>query len=69
MSGKRKDPFRTLDDPEPARTDEEIRQALIDATPPDLRPAGGYWRAGARPGWVRRLVVRVVLGWTWEPLV
>ena len=67
---KRKDPFRTLDDPEPTQAPEPVPEPE-----PLPEPAGeiapgpvGCWRSVVRrPGWVRRLVVRVVLGWIWEP--
>ena len=53
-----KDPFRTLDDPEPAPS--------RPAPEPSVR-ALGYWRLPAkRPGRLRRFVVWVLLGWKWK---
>jgi hypothetical protein len=56
----RNDPFRTLDDPEPAG---------IPAGPIEPAITAGTvtsWRMPAeRPGWLRRLIVWLLLGWKW----
>lgn len=79
----RNDPFRTLDDPEPA-------PAAPAAPSPCCVPAGAiaagtvsgafhieapqWLQLGAlrvplrRPGWLRRLIVRLVLGWRYDDL-
>jgi hypothetical protein len=60
----RKDPFRTLDDPDPVQiTAEPIAAGSITGP----RPWLGYWRAPAgRPGWLRRLIVWFLFGWRWS---
>lgn len=66
----RKDPFRTLDDPDPVRI-EGLTAGLGAGTVATgsitvPRPSLGYWRAPAgRPGWLRRLIVWLLLGWRW----
>jgi len=74
----RKDPFQTLDDPEPtpAITAERIASGHIRADQITTVPAGvagiyaagaGYWdKPNGRPAWWRRLLVRLVLGWKWR---
>jgi hypothetical protein len=77
---KRQDPFRTLDDPEPAladRPDCSVRADQISAgtlTAPagslvgiTAPAAPGYWVLPAlRPSWLRRFAVWVLLGWKWH---
>jgi hypothetical protein len=73
---ERKDPFRTLDDPEPAET---IAPAPCEGNTPSLSAAPapvllqeahslGYWQMwpAGRPSRLRRLLVRLVLGWKWR---
>lgn len=78
----RQDPFRTLDDPEPApaapRPDCSVRADQISAatlaatggtfgiTAPEWLQLGALRVPLRRPGWVRRLIVRLVLGWRYE---
>jgi hypothetical protein len=76
-----KDPFRTLDDPEPpavtssALDPQSIKKSQIQA---GSISSGAYYadglRAGiwrmklpaGRPSWLRRLFVWLLLGWKWE---
>jgi hypothetical protein len=70
----RKDPFRTLDDPAPA----DPRPACSVPADPigagELMAPAEWLRFGAlrvplrRPGWARRLIVRLVLGWRYDAL-
>ena len=75
----RNDPFRTLDDPTPAAgelTAEAIAAAIAAgaiaapdsiATPSPAAAVLLGWQAPLqRPGWLRRLVVWLVLGWRWD---
>jgi hypothetical protein len=71
---KRKDPFRTLDDPEPTPAPEPA-PAPTPAPDPQPEPVFlqeahslGYWQMwpAGRPSWLRRLLVRFILGWKWR---
>lgn len=77
----RNDPFRTLDDPTPAAgelTAEAIAAAIAAGTidagaiqagtidAPQWLVLGGLRVPLQRPGWLRRLVVWLLLGWRWE---
>ena len=74
----RQDPFRTLDDPEPApRADCGVRSDKIGAgtltasaeiTAPEWLQLGALRVPLRRPGWFRRLIVRLVLGWKYDAL-
>lgn len=67
----RNDPFRTLDDPEPEaaaaiRTDPIQPGTIVVRGATGWEP--GYWQLPAkRPNWCQRLVVWLLLGWTWKP--
>ncbi len=81
MSGPR-DPFRTLDDPDPKPdppmfvTAGQLNAEHIAAAGAPIMPAGlvapEWFVVGGlriplkRPAWWRRAIVRVVLGWKWD---
>jgi len=67
---KRKDPFRTLDDPEPAAA-----PIAPEAGPIEAAPRSVLWINGRllemprpRPGAWYRFWTRVLLGWKWQNL-
>ena len=84
----RKDPFKTLDDPEPKpAAAPETAPCCGSGMPADAADFGalatganwvmaaqgptdsGYWVIpSGRPGWLRRALVRLVLGWKWRKL-
>jgi hypothetical protein len=77
----RKDPFKTLDDPEPAAAPaapccgapaDTLGAGVISTTVAVMNAGGdnaGYWQIpSGRPGWLRRALVRLVLGWKWRKL-
>ena len=70
----RKDPFRTLDDPEPVQL---TAASIADATAagaiaadtiigPQWFQVGGLRIPLHRPGRLRRLIVWLLLGWRWS---
>ena len=78
-----KDPFRTLDDePTPAAAPAapncgdapaDWLNAVTTSSPVAVINASaddaGYWQIpNGRPGWLRRLIVRLVLGWKWRKI-
>lgn len=75
---KRQDPFRTLDDPEPPaapRPDCSVRaektgagtvSGAFDIAAPQWLKLCTLRIPISRPGWARRLIVRLVLGWRYD---
>jgi hypothetical protein len=75
----RKDPFRTLDDPEPEPTPAPCSvpagaiaagtvSGAFDIAAPQWLKLGALRVPLRRPGWLRRLIVRLVLGWRYDDL-
>lgn len=73
---ERKDPFRTLDDPDP-EPDPRPEPPLFSVKSDQIQAVsigrnlglcdGGYWVLPAkRPSWLRRLIVWLLLGWKWH---
>ena len=68
---RRRDPFRTLDDPDPAPVREAPAEPAEQIVPESARVPQwlvlGELRVPVkRPGWFRRLVVWLLLGWRWQ---
>ena len=71
---ERKDPFRTLDDPDPRPAEipvDGITAEQIQAGSPlvvarTLRDLGFWDLPAGRPSWLRRFIVWLLLGWKWK---